>query len=426
MKKINNLQDVEKYLSKFVPKNIGDNFFAETALLRVKNFVKLLGSPQKKMKVVHIAGTSGKGSTATIISNVLQGLGFQVGLQVSPHLLDIRERCQVNNELLSEEKFIKYFLEIIPVIEKVAKTKFGKLTYFEIITGLSLYIFQQEKVDYAVIETGLGGTYDASNIIDDRNKIAVLTKIGKDHTEILGKTIEEIALQKIGIVHWKNKVFSTKQNNVVKKVFDEYCLTKKAKIFYVKDVCQFELNLLGDFQKKNCALALAVIKFLSKRDGFNFNRLRIQKSLAVIEFPGRFEIKEIGNKEVIFDGAHNTQKMTAFLQSLRKKYPKTKFHFLLAFKKKKDYEGLLKLIIKMASAITITNFQYKKQDLETSNAEINILTKILDKNFYKNYNIISDPIKAFENCLLQDRIGNKLVVTGSLYLISEIYKYYEK
>jgi len=185
MKKINNFQDVEKYLSKFVPKNIGDNFFAETALLRVKNFVKLLGSPQKKMKVVHIAGTSGKGSTATIISNVLQGLGFQVGLQVSPHLLDIRERCQVNNELLSEEKFIKYFLEIIPVIEKVAKTKFGKLTYFEIITGLSLYIFQQEKVDYAVIETGLGGTYDASNIIDDRNKIAVLTKIGKDHTEIL-------------------------------------------------------------------------------------------------------------------------------------------------------------------------------------------------------------------------------------------------
>ena len=425
MGKIASIKDVEKFLAKYIPKKIEGNFFGEKGLDRVRYFAKLLNNPQEKIKNIHIAGTSGKGSTAVIIGNVLYGLGFKTGLQLSPHLLDIRERCQVDNKLLEEEKFVKYFNKIIPVIQKVSKSKFGSPTYFEIITVLAWCIFRGENVNYAIIETGLGGFYDATNIIRNKNKIVVLTKIGKDHTEVLGKTIKEIAKQKAGIIQKNNTVFSMQQKSTATEVIKIVTKSNNSKIFYVYNNCKFDLGLRGDFQKENCSLALKVVDFLSNRDNFQLDEQVIRKTLLKIKFPGRFEKRQFGNAVVIFDGAHNAQKMTALVIALKNEYPEQKFDFLVAFKFKKEFTSMLQRITSIAESITITNFQNKKRDLGIS-AEMPIkIMRSLDKLNYINCKIISNSCKAFEKSLKQSR-NRVLVVTGSLYLIAEIYKNYEK
>jgi dihydrofolate synthase/folylpolyglutamate synthase len=422
---IKNIKDIEKFLAKHIPQKVEDNFFGEKGLDRVRYFANLLNNPQEKVKIIHVAGTSGKGSTATIISYILQGLGFKIGLQVSPHLLDIRERCQLNNSLLEERQFVKYFKEIIPAIEKMAENDFGQLTYFEIITILAWYIFEKEKVDYAIMETGLGGLYDASNIVINENKVVVLTKIGKDHTEVLGKTVREITEQKAGIIHKGNYVFSAEQTEIVSGVLNKFCAKNKNILKYANNQCEFLLSLMGSFQKKNCSLALDVVDFLGRREKFLLDKERMQTALLKIKFPGRFEQKQFNGKLVIFDGAHNVQKMTAFLRGLEEKYPEQKFDFLLAFKEKKDFSGMLKMLVKKAKNIVVTDFQKGYSDLGVSAMTISRIVKELKKLSYKKYEIIPDSAMAFEKCVNKE---NKeiLVVTGSLYLISEIYKKYDK
>lgn len=425
MKKLTNIKDIEKFLIKYIPRTIEGNFFSGKGLDRVKYFAKLLNNPQEKIKNIHIAGTSGKGSTATIISNALHGLGFEVGLQLSPHLLDIRERCQINNELLEEKEFVKYFNELIPVIQRMGKSNFGNPTYFEIMTILAWYIFYKKDMDYAIIETGLGGLYDATNIVKNENKIVALTKIGKDHTEILGKTIKEISKQKAGIIQKNNIVFSMQQKSAATKVIKIIARNNNSKIFYTFNNCKFDLGLKGSFQKENCTLALKVVNFLSDRDNFQLDKQTVQKALLKIKFPGRFEKKQFGDKVVIFDGAHNVQKITAFVKSLKQEFPNKKFDFLVAFKFKKDFNGILQKIVPVAESATITNFQDIKRDLGISAEAPTKVTHILDKLNYTNYKVIFDSRKAFKKCIQkQDR--NILVVTGSLYLIAEIYKNYDK
>jgi dihydrofolate synthase/folylpolyglutamate synthase len=207
----------------------------------------------------------------------------------------------------------------------------------------------------------------------------------------------------------------------VKKVIEKKCVLQESKLEYSNRECFFELNLNGEFQKENCALALKVSKFLSKRDRFEFNNVKIEQVLKTIKFPGRFEIKKIQNKTVIFDGAHNPQKMETFLISLRKKYPQKKFHFLIAFKKKKDYAKLLKQIVGTAENITITSIKSRQQDLGVERENLDKITKKLDEMDYTNYNVINGSREAFEKGLKIEK-EKILVVTGSLYLISEIYK----
>jgi dihydrofolate synthase/folylpolyglutamate synthase len=418
---IDSIKDIENFLAKYIPQRVEDNFFGEKGLDRVRYFASLLNNPQKKLKVIHIAGTSGKGSTATILSYVLRKFGFKIGLQISPHLLDIRERCQLSNSLLKEERFVRYFKEIMPAIKKMSKSDFGQPTYFEIITLLAWYIFEKEKVDYAIVETGLGGLYDATNILDNKDKIVILTKIGKDHTQILGKTLKEITEQKVGIIHKKNIVFSAEQGVVIKNVINSTCLQNKTVVKYNNGLCKFSLSLKGYFQKENCSLALSVATFLSERDNFSLSEERIQKALLQIKFLGRFDERVIGNKKVIFDGAHNVQKMTAFLNALKKKYPQEKFNFLIAFKRKKDFSGMLELIVGEAENIIVTDFSKKYSDLGVASVSTDEVVKILKDIGHKKYKIIPDCKAAFEKSC-NEKNENILVVTGSFYLIAEIYK----
>lgn len=424
---IRTFKQAEQFLALHIPKTSQQTFPGESGLKRAKYFLHLLGDPQEKLKTIHVAGTSGKGSTCYLISSLLAGQGFKVGLHQSPHLLDVTERFQIGNINISKGELADYLNKIIPIIDKVEKTPRGLLTYFEILVGLAYLIFYEKKVDYAVMETGLGGWYDGTNVVFRSDKLAVLTRIGLDHTDILGKTIEKIALQKAMIINEKSQAISIYQEPEVEDVIKKIAEKKQAKIYFVRrgrvsrsDVLN-RLNLEGEYQKENAGLALAVTNYLSKRDGFIVDQEKIKKVFETAYFPGRFDIRKIVHKTVIFDGAHNPQKMEAFTGSLIKKYPDRKFSFLLAFKKGKDYQDMLKIIVPWADSIILTSFFTENQDMINASENPIEIEKYCRGRVFRplDVRIISDLKNAWKMILKEKE---PVVVTGSLYLIGEIFK----
>ena len=429
---IRTFNQAEAFLALHIPKTSTQTFPGESGLKRAKYFLHLLGNPQEKLKIIHVAGTSGKGSTCYLISTLLASQGFKVGLHQSPHLTDVTERFQINNQIISKEDFVDYLNKIIPIINLVGKTFHGSLTYFEILVGLAYFIFYDKKIDYVVMETGLGGWYDATNVVERSDKLAVLTKIGLDHTNILGKTLAEIAFQKAMIINENSQAISIYQDPRVRKVIEQVVKKKQTKILFINDnyhlntdrtkmVNGFRLNLIGDYQRENASLALTAVTFLSQRDGFKLNKEKIKKVFETANFPGRFDIKKIKGKTVVFDGAHNPQKMAAFISSLIKEFPHKKFNFLLAFKKGKDYQNMLKIIILKTAVheIILTNFFTDNQDMINLSEEPVIIGQQLKKLGFTNFEIIPSLRKALKFILNKKE---PIVVTGSLYLIGEIYK----
>lgn len=439
--KIKSIAEAENYLYQFFPRSFSEKFQGDWGLARVKYFLGLLGSPQNNLKVIHIAGTSGKGSTSLLLSHLLQAHGFKVGLHLSPPLLDIRERFEINNKFISEETFCNYFNLLIPFIDRMDEVPYGKPTFFEILISLAYYIFEKEQVDYSVVETAMGGMLDATNAATARDKFAVITKIGFDHTQILGNTLSEIAYQKAMIMMPGNIALSTWQKKDAEAVIRDVAEKQGARIKFLdkktfKDIRLFpdktlfnfqfgvqqfnnlELSLAGSFQAENASVALVALIILSKRDKFDILAKNIRSALQNVQFPGRMEVLSIHDKTVIIDGAHNPQKMDAFMKSLTTIFPNKKFHVLLAFKKEKDYSEMLTKIIPYASNITITTFS-KKGDLLISSENAQKIATILEGFNFKNYEIVSDSTHALKRVVLSDE--KFIVITGSLYLLSEIY-----
>jgi dihydrofolate synthase/folylpolyglutamate synthase len=417
--KLQTLRDAERYLFQFIPQDDHFKFVAELGINRTKRLASFLDNPQDKIKVIHIAGTSGKGSTAQFTQTLLKSHGFKTGLHISPHLVDIRERFQINGAMISESLYLTYLNKLTDVIEKMKETAEGTPTYFEIITVLAYYIFFREEVDYAVVETGLGGQYDATNIVMSENKLCILTRIGLDHTKVLGNTLSKIADQKVRIVQRKNTIITINQRPIAQAIIEKFVKEQKATLIVAKTNSQLQLHVEGEFQKENCSLAIKALSYLSKRDGFALDWSKVTQALLHIAIPGRFEIIERDKKIIIIDGAHNPQKMSAFTRSLKKKYPGNKFTFLLAFKRGKDIRKMIQYVIPLAKKIIITQFlvdtTYTKislsQDPET-------IGEFLNKQKFSNFEIIKDSKEALKRGQFESNI---LVITGSLYLIGEMY-----
>ena len=441
---IKTFKQSEQFLAFHIPKTSVTTFPGELGLARAKYFLHLLGDPQEKIKVIHVAGTSGKGSTCYLINRLLVSQGFKIGLHQSPHLTDVRERYQINGQIISENEFINYLNRILPIIKMVGMTFHGQLTYFEILIGLAFLIFSEKKVDYAIMETGLGGRYDGTNVVMRKDKLSVLTKIGLDHTNILGKTIEKIALQKAMIINKNSQAISISQDPEAEKIIKKVTKNKEAKIYFVGfsssprrrgsrnmdsrlrgndsiESLTKNLNLIGDYQMENASLALAAVNYLSQRDKFIIDKKTINKVFETADFPGRFDIKKINDKIVIFDGAHNPQKMDAFIGSLIKKYPNERFNFLVAFKKGKDYRDMLPMIIPWAKTIVLTSFYTEDQDMiNVSEEPDKIESDIIRYNRIKLETKTIPNLKKAWKFILTKR--EPIVVTGSLYLVGEIFK----
>jgi dihydrofolate synthase/folylpolyglutamate synthase len=417
--KFTNYNQAINYLNSQLPKTPKTIFKGEEGFKNAVDFMNALGKPQDQFRSIHIAATSGKGTVAMMVSAILKEHSFRVGLTVSPYVYDVRERVQINNQLIKKATFMNCLNHIMPIIEQF--TRLGRRpTYFKVLLAMAFKIFAMQKVDYAVVETGLGGLLDATNTIKRADKLAVIGKIGKDHTEILGKTYAEIAAHKAGIINDKNQVIALTQKKNVNNEILKQTQIKQAKIMWVKpsDSAKFlepsiltDLNdqLWGDFEYENLALALASTQHLAMRDGWEFDKTKVKKALKNLKLPGRFERIESKNKTFIFDGAHNQQKLDALFEATKAKYKNHPYGVILAMRETKSVPAL-----QGASQIITTSFSTDLQDMEIRPKDPNALAIELKTNHVTATSNIKEAINKAINSDI-----DLWLITGSFFVLAE-------
>lgn len=419
MVEITNLVEAEQVLADYIPQ-VKEMLGKDITLERMIPLMQALGNPQDDSRIIHIAGTSGKTSTAYYIASLLKQSGSKVGLTVSPHVDSVTERVQVGLVPLSEDEFCSSLNQFMKIIRALK----DQPTYFELLMAFAYWYFAKIKVDYAVIETGLGGLQDASNIATNQNKVCVITDIGHDHMHVLGNTLEAIALQKAGIIHPANQVFMYYQTSPVNKVVSDYATKQSAILNMLSEMSERKiagnldyLSNLPLYQQRNWLLAKHVYDQISKRDNLPIlsdDKLELSMNVQV---PARMETITCQAKTLIMDGAHNQQKIIAFVASFQEKYPYKKAAIVLALKQGKEYEKVLPLLLPICSRLILTTFEVA-QDLPLKSLEPAILAKAAKEQGFEHVKIIKKPGLAL-NSLLTVR-EELLIITGSFYLLSDI------
>lgn len=413
---IRTMAEAEAALQPYVPlvaQLTGQN----TTLERVWPLMELLGNPQDKLRVIHIAGTSGKTSTAYYLSALLTEGGKKVGLTVSPHVDSVTERVQINGQPLAEADFCLELGEFLEIVRRAEQPP----SYFELLYAFALWVFERREVDYAVIETGMGGLYDATNVAARSDKVCVITDIGLDHTHILGATLPEIAAQKIGIVHPGNQAFTYEQESDVMRVFDDWVGKHQATLWVIPEAPkQPEISQeqpIADYQERNWYLANVVYEYLAERDQLPHLTTQVLQKTRAVQVPARMDVKRMGGKTIIMDGAHNAQKMTAFVSSFKQLYPGAKPAILLALKEDKEYETLVPLLVPLAGHIILTTFN-TSQDLPARSIDPTVLAEAFRAGGATHTETIKNNQAAFKALMAAPE--KTWIITGSFYLLSQI------
>ncbi len=394
---------------------------------RIKKMLDLLDNPQEKLKVIHVAGTNGKGSVCTMLSYALCGNHLKTGLFISPHIINVRERLQIDNKAIPEEKFAQIFEKI----HKLNETLEHKLTFFEAITAMGFEYFLAENCDVVVIETGLGGRLDATNVVT-KPICSIITSISLDHTKILGDTIEKITFEKCGII--KNNVpvvVSSNQENSVKNIISETCKNKGSKVTFCKEKNisrinlknlkyteffyennRFELSLKGAHQLINANTALETLKIL--KNHFNLSYENIFAGLKKSYIPGRFEVfKTHTNNTLILDGAHNPAGIKTLANSLENYFKNKNLIAICGILKNKDVESCLKLILsKFQKVYTVMPTTKRAMKIEEFNE--------IAKRFNENIIGCENPEHALNRAITENP-GSIIITFGSLYLIGDFH-----
>lgn len=381
---------------------------------RMSEIMDALQNPQNRYKVIHVAGTSGKTSTAYYISSMIYQADQSTGLLISPHVYDIRERVQINNKFIDELEFLNCLEYFISVINKKGLTA----TYFEIMYAFGFWLMAEKKVTYAVVETGVGGLLDATNICSKHNKVCVITDIGLDHQKLLGRTLSEITAHKAGIIHKQNIVIVNKQKKVIMKVIENKSQDKNATL-YINDFNDNEYKYIEKmpfFQRKNWALAYSAYQCIARRDRLvNLSQSQIAKTQKLV-IPGRMEIKYLGSKTLVIDGAHNSQKISNLARSFKELFLDQKACIVISFKDSKDINLLADYLIKISDYVIVTSFN-SDQYLRAKAVPQEELLSVFASRGIKTITSIKDHKLAVDMAFKSSSI---VLVTGSFYLISQL------
>ena len=389
-------------------------------LEHTKNLLRFFDNPHENFLTIHVAGTNGKGSTCAYIERILRYSGYKVGIYTSPHLFNFNERIRVDGLPISDQEIVSFLDNSFKEINKIGST------FFEVTTVMAFDYFNKNKVDIAVIETGLGGRLDATNVISP--VISVITSISMDHTEILGDSIEQIAKEKSGIIKEKTPLFVYKQDTNILDVFKKKAVSHNAEIKISKIPknisvttrgTQFTFNnqdytipLFGSHQARNAALAIDVVShFDSKiKDDIIYN------SLKTVFWPGRMQ--KIGQK-IFYDVSHNKKGMEKTLQTLKELYPDEDIHGLLCLKKDKDLTSLGSEILKNFKTLFISEDKkgllLKSSILEQELAKVNIKCKPVS-SIKKGSGNIESLVKN------NSSVG---LIFGSHYIAKEVFHAFE-
>lgn len=342
-----------------------EKFHICLGLERVKKVLELLKNPQDNLKIIHVAGTNGKGSTCAILSKILTCAGYKTGLYTSPHILEYTERIKINQRDISKTEFADLIFEI----SDIAKTNDIYLTEFELLTAAAYKYFSDKQTDICVVETGLGGRLDATNAID-KNILSVITSISLDHTDRLGNTIEKISFEKAGIIKNGCPVLAADYNSgfeIISKIAKErnsLVLIPENKIELVyKDKTnyalyhgkEYEFNLLGLWQRENLELALACVEYLNKT-GYDISEKAIQKALKTVFWTCRMQY--IKKYNLLIDGTHNPDGARVLRQSLDYYFPDKKRIWIYGSLKTKDYKKVMQTLFRAEDEVYFYNFQY--------------------------------------------------------------------
>lgn len=373
-----------------------------------------LGNPQDKVRVIHVAGTSGKTSTCYYIASLLQQVGYTVGLTVSPHVDEINERVQFNLQPLSEHEFCRELSQFIDLVEQTDL----ELSYFEVIIAFAYWVFAKHHVDFAVIEVGLGGLLDGTNVIHRNDKVCVITDIGFDHVEILGDTLTKIASQKAGIVLENNEVFMHKQSEEILKVVRRVCAKNHANLHIVDRVGTTYASL-PSFQRRNFALARAVVDTILFQQHQTLTAQQVTAASKTY-IPARMEIIKRGEKTYILDGSHNAQKVGALVAAVSEKLPHQQILMILSIgeTKQTNVPAILTELRKISSSVIVTAFDHYQDEVRRA-IDSNTLAKLCKApGNFDDVTIIDDPVEALKYA--QNSRYQTILITGSYFLLNHI------
>ncbi|MDP3142893.1 MAG: folylpolyglutamate synthase/dihydrofolate synthase family protein [Candidatus Omnitrophota bacterium] len=438
-----NYRQAQKYLESFVNyENTGYSSRSSPFKLgRIKSFLKILHNPQEGNRFLHVAGTKGKGTTCAFLAYILSQAGFEVGLYTSPHLATPRERIRILRKdsqgdfsgMIPSKDVAKYVTRLRPVIERFKKSsRYGNLTLFEVYTVLAFLYFKEEQVDFVVLETGLGGRLDATNAAS--SLVAGITPVSYEHTQILGKTLAKIAVEKSGIIKNKGQiVVCAPQSKEAKRVIEARCRKVKTKMFSVGQEIKYarikadtlsqtfkvksifseylvlKSRLLGRHQMANAALAIGMVEALRFNDIF-ISAAAVKKGIAQTRWPGRFEFIS-RHPAVILDGAQNVASAQVLKDTLKEVFGNKKVILVLGISQDKDLRGICRNLENIAKEIIITAAD-----------SIRATPPAILKTFFsskKKISLTSNVGEAMSLAFDKAQKSDLILVTGSLFVVGE-------
>ncbi|MGB7292105.1 MAG: folylpolyglutamate synthase/dihydrofolate synthase family protein [Thermodesulfobacteriota bacterium] len=396
------------------------------SLDRISKILEAFDNPHNKLASIIIAGTNGKGSVAAITASILSAAGFKVGLYTSPHLVNISERITVNDEVIFPSDLSRLIMKIKG---KASMILTEQPTYFEVLTAVAFQFFHEKQVDCAVLEVGMGGRFDATNVANPI--VSVITNIHLDHTEYLGNNIEKIAYEKSGVIKYGVPVVTGADGSAL-DVIRTVAEKKSASVLYMGrdfstksensayfdyrghsfNLINLHLSLPGLYQVNNAALAIATIETLCERYGIDIDEKSLRTGLSTATWEGRMETLTL-NPPLILDGAHNPSAAYALRSSLTHAYPEQKFLFLIGMLADKDHENYVKQLSPITEGMIITEIPSERRMPSEDLARI-------AGSYVDSIRVIKDSEAAFVE--LKKHNATPACITGSLYLIGAIKK----
>ncbi|MBU0278963.1 MULTISPECIES: folylpolyglutamate synthase/dihydrofolate synthase family protein [unclassified Gemella] len=431
LKKINN--DLTIYILEYIAEELIVNVVSKSersgmklGLHRMKNILNILGNPEKKLRVIHIAGTNGKGSVSSYLQNTL-AQKYKVGMYSSPSMVSFNDRIRINNNFISYQEMYTLYQEISNIWYKNFASDKDNISVFELLTVVAICYFEKNKVDFAIMEVGLGGRFDATNIFENK-ELSIITKISLDHTNILGDSLEKIAYEKAGIIQGNDNILLYPNKEGVISIIKKVAIVKNARlkilaenyidveeiafkhnIFSYKSFKNIKIKMLGEHQIYNASLALEALLFLREKNTINLTDVEIKKGLENTRWLGRLEWVK---NNILLDGAHNIDGVRSLVNYL-KKQNLGKIKILIGILADKDYSEMIKLFESLDASFYVTKvpIEIKESKLE------NLLA-----SFTKEIKIFDNYKQALEDIVPKLKTDETFLVSGSLYLISEVRK----
>lgn len=397
----------------------------KVSLDRMKAFCSICDNPQVGIKYIHVGGTNGKGSVVSFLKNILLKQGFHVGAYISPYVVCFNERISFDGKYISDEEILYFGNLIISKQEDFNRANLPQPTFFEFVTLMAFLYFKSKKdLDYVILEVGLGGLLDCTNIITPL--VSIISNVSYDHMNVLGDTLEEIASNKLGIVK-ENNYLVTLDNKELNKLFIEKCKEKNAKLILVKkeDIKNVSINdnlmtftykdyhvkskLLGLYQTENIAISIETIELLNRLKEFAISKETILSGISETFWPGRFQV--VNQKPlIVIDGAHNIDGITRLCETIKKIKEDRKVTIIFAVSKDKEKEVMIKKLSEIADSFYFSSFNYKRSD--DPQLLMNLAT-------FTNKMILDD-LDEFINKIRSSNSDEIYVFCGSLYFVSEL------